>query len=79
MDLKDAPDLGYHVLGEVFVCPKVAVEYAKENGIPPEEELLRYVVHGLLHLIGYEDYDPKERARMKRKESACLKAILELH
>jgi probable rRNA maturation factor len=65
----------YHVLGEAFLCPKTAIAYAKRLGISPEEELLRYVVHCILHLIGYEDTEPSLRRKMKRKESSCLKKL----
>lgn len=66
----------YHILGEAFICPKTALIYAKNAGIDPYEELYRYVVHCILHLIGYDDINPKDRAKMKRKENSCLKKIL---
>lgn len=65
----------YHLLGEIFICPKVAKQYAEKNHINPFEELCRYVVHGILHLIGFEDEKPSLRAQMKRKENACLKYL----
>lgn len=65
----------YHVLGELFVCPKVASDYAREHGIAPSEELLRYVTHCILHLIGYTDLQPDERKKMKRKESLLVKKL----
>lgn len=64
-----------HVLGEAFICPKTAIAYAKQLKISPEEELLRYVVHCILHLIGYEDTEPSLRKKMKRKENACLQKL----
>ncbi|MGL5626199.1 MAG: rRNA maturation RNase YbeY [Candidatus Rhabdochlamydia sp.] len=70
----DKPD-GYHLLGEIFICPKVAKQYAEKNHINPFEELCRYVVHGILHLIGFEDEKPALRAQMKRKENMCLKHL----
>lgn len=66
----------YHVLGEVFVCPAVAVQYAEKHNIDPQHELLRYVIHGILHLIGYDDIHPNQRRQMKRKERICLNHIL---
>jgi len=67
----------YHVLGEAFICPKTAVLYANKHKTDPYCELYRYLVHCILHLIGYTDTDPKERARMKRKENTCLKKVLQ--
>jgi probable rRNA maturation factor len=67
---------GYHVLGEIFICPKVALEYAKEHPIDPSEELARYIIHGLLHLVGYDDIKKAERLRMRRMENRLLKIRL---
>ncbi len=66
-----------HLLGEAFICPKIAVDYAKRHRLAPEAELFRYVVHCLLHLIGYDDLQPDERGKMKRKERSCLKKLRE--
>lgn len=65
----------FHLLGESFICPKIALDYAHQHGLLPSHELLRYVVHCFLHLIGYQDTQPKERAKMKRLENACLKKL----
>jgi len=62
----------HSVLGEVFVCPKVALNYIKENGGTASEEISLYVVHGLLHLIGYEDHTP-EMLDMQEKAINYLK------
>lgn len=64
-----------HLLGEAFICPKTALDYAKRHRLAPRAELFRYVVHCLLHLIGYDDLQADERARMKRKERSCLKKL----
>lgn len=69
----------YHVLGECFICPKTAISQAMRHDVTTKEELYRYVVHCLLHLIGYDDTNPKDRARMKRKERACLKKLFPSH
>jgi probable rRNA maturation factor len=66
---------GHHLLGEIFICPKIAKQYAEKHRINPFEELCRYVVHGILHLIGFEDKKPGLRTQMKRKENACLKRL----
>jgi probable rRNA maturation factor len=66
----------YHVLGEVFICPKTALLYAQRLRVDPYEELYRYLIHCVLHLIGYEDIAPRDRAKMKQKERACLKKLV---
>lgn len=75
MDPPGPPTEDIHILGEAFVCPKTAKEYAKAHHIDPHEELYRYVVHSLLHLIGYDDLYPDEKLKMKRKERLCLKKL----
>ena len=62
-------------LGEVFVCPKTAIEYAGEKKLPIYEELSLYVVHGLLHCLGYDDLEPAKRRIMRKKEKSCMDLI----
>ena len=50
--------------GEILVSCDTAKRYANEHGLNPEEELFRYMVHGLTHLHGYLDYEPEDRAAM---------------
>jgi probable rRNA maturation factor len=73
----DAPgeSLPYALLGEIFICPSVARAYALSRGGDPIQEVLRCVVHCLLHLIGYTDGTREERAHMRRKERAILRKI----
>ena len=47
--------------GEVLVSCDTAAAYAAAHGLPREEELFRYMVHGLTHLHGYLDYEPADR------------------
>ena len=47
--------------GEILVSCDTAARYAAEHGIDPQEELFRYMVHGLTHLHGYLDYEPQDR------------------
>ncbi len=59
--------------GEVYVDLDTARERHAEFGASFEEEALRYAVHGLLHLIGYDDADPAARRAMRRREDRYLK------
>ena len=60
--------------GEVYVDLDTAAERAPEFGTTFEREALRYVVHGLLHLMGYDDATDAERARMRALEDRYLGA-----
>lgn len=62
-------------LGELFVCPATAVEYACKHKLDPYEELTLYLVHGMLHCLGYNDLIPKERRAMRKKEKSCMQFL----
>ncbi|MES2199828.1 MAG: rRNA maturation RNase YbeY [Chlamydiota bacterium] len=62
----------HHILGEIFVCPKVAMEYAEKKQLDPYTETALYMIHGFLHLIGYDDLEPKARKKMRSMEKKCL-------
>ena|SRR3989344_1203687 len=52
-------------LGDIFICPDVAVAQAAETGTPIKEEMARLVVHGLLHLLGYDhERSPEDEKKM---------------
>ncbi len=76
-DLSDDPET-YCMLGDVFVCPKVAIEYASANGEDFYRETTLYVVHGILHLMGYDDMDEKECVRMRAAEERHMKNLVKL-
>lgn len=63
------------LLGEIFVCPKTAIEYAKAHKVDPYEETTLYVIHGLLHLLGYDDIKPKDRKIMHKEQNRLLTAV----
>ena len=63
---------GDHLDGEVIVSADTAAASAQRFGSAVADELLLYVVHGLLHLVGYDDQTPDDRARMRQRERRCL-------
>ena len=58
--------------GEVIVCVPHARRQAKRHTIPLRLELLLYSIHGMLHLIGYDDRTPRDFAAMHRTEDEIL-------
>lgn len=62
------------LLGSVVVSVDAAVRQADERALPVGLELRRLVAHGVLHLLGYRDDGPRERARMRRRENLYLNA-----
>ena len=67
------PSLPPH-LGDVVVSYPRAAEQAADYGHSVEEELDRLVIHGLLHLLGYDDEDEQERQEMWAQQEALLKS-----
>ena len=66
---------GYKVLGEAFICPSVALDYGKEHNLNPYAELTLYIVHCILHMLGYDDIQKKEQVKMRKEEKRLLKAL----
>ena len=62
--------------GELYISLERIRENSKKYNCTVEEELDRVIIHGILHLIGYEDNDKTSKARMRRKESEYLKKRL---
>ena len=62
----------YKILGDIFVCTDVACQYAKEHNIDSYNEMTLYVIHGLLHLIGYDDIEENDKKAMRKKEKSCI-------
>lgn len=59
--------------GDIFISIERVKENAKQYNVPFENELHRVMVHGLLHLLGYKDKKPADKARMTGKEDFYLK------
>jgi len=71
------PDAAYNygVLGDVYISLEKAREQAKEYGVSFEEEMARLVVHGVLHLVGYDHKKPTDARRMRSREEAFLRNL----
>ena len=65
-------DPALDVAGEVCVSVDTAVSYAKEHRRDFATELLLYVIHGWLHLAGYDDLQPAKKRVMRRAEARAL-------
>ncbi len=65
-----------HMLGDVVISLPTAVRQAKEAGRAIDDELAMLLVHGVLHLCGYDhERNPREASRMLRRERALLHLI----
>lgn len=64
-----------HYLGDVIISYSRAAEHAAEASHSVEAELQLLVVHGVLHLLGYDDQAPSDRAEMWEVQEAILDAL----
>lgn len=70
------PPDGVTHLGEVVIsCPQAA-QQAKTQGHSLERELALLIIHGMLHLLGYDHEEPEEEKRMREKEQNLLQICL---
>ncbi len=65
------------VLGDVVLCPTVAVRQAAEHGVGPDDELALLVVHGMLHLLNYDHAEAADATKMQSREQALLAVFRE--
>jgi probable rRNA maturation factor len=61
---------------QVIVCADVAVREARSRRIGPQRELMLYIVHGLLHVMGYDDTNPQAAEKMYARQEELLEAFL---
>ncbi len=66
------------VIGDIYICPEVARDNAKRQGVPIGEEVLRLVVHGTLHVLGYDHPIGSSRitSPMWRRQERILARVL---
>ncbi len=69
----DVITFGY---GEIVICPAAAARNAKRYRNTLERELILCVVHGILHLCGYDDRSSEDVKRIRQKETEILKRIV---
>jgi probable rRNA maturation factor len=58
--------------GEIIASAELAVQQAQSMNADPKAELMLYLVHGLLHLMGYDDRNPEQARLMHAREDALL-------
>jgi probable rRNA maturation factor len=66
------------VIGDIYIAPDVARTNARRHGAPVREELARLVVHGVLHVLGYDHADDESRVAspMWRRQERLLANVV---
>jgi probable rRNA maturation factor len=77
MGIDGATDVITFEHGEIVIGAEVAQRQAVEYGEPELRELLRYLVHGLLHLAGHKDEEEDDRARMEAAQEELVAELWE--
>lgn len=73
--MDETEDEPYRILGEIFVCPQTAITYSLKHDKDSYQEMILYVIHGLLHLMGYRDIEIKDRRKMRSAEKKHLQNL----
>ena len=68
----DQSDVKGTISGDIYISVELVAENAVAYGQPFLQELKRVMVHGILHLLGYNDHTPEEQSEMRKKEEAYL-------
>jgi rRNA maturation RNase YbeY len=61
-----------HIHGEIYISLERVKENATQLSENFERELKRVIIHGVLHLIGYDDKNKEDKAKMRELEDYCL-------
>jgi len=68
-------DSAIGIAGEICVCADTAWTYAKDHRHEFATELTLYVIHGWLHLAGYDDLQPAKKRAMRRAEARAMRLL----
>ena len=71
-------DPAEELAGEICISVDQAIEESKERSIPLSRELTLYLIHGWLHLVGFDDKEEEDRRIMRREEEKALSHVSEL-
>lgn len=66
---------GEWISGDIYIGVDTVTSNASQLGLAFEQELLRVIIHGVLHLCGFKDKTPKDEASMRRQEDLALDFI----
>lgn len=74
----DVPPGLPQLLGDVVISVETAIRQAPQHGKTPGEEIVVLLIHGVLHLLGYDhEQSPEEGRRMRRRERSFYKKVMQ--
>ena len=63
------------ILGDIIICPAVALKDAEEQGINPAYHLVFLITHGVLHLLGQDHQEASQRVVMQKREQGIMNSL----
>ncbi len=70
------PKIPVFLIGDIVISGPVVLKQAREEGRTPDQVFLNLLIHGLLHLLGYDhERSPSEAKQMKKKEQEIYKTV----
>jgi len=75
IDKPNHKKIGYSILGEAFINADAAIKFCKAYNKDVFFELTLYIIHSILHLIGYDDINKKDIKIMRKKENYYLSLL----
>ena len=73
--MSERDTLGCNLLGDVVISLPQALKQAKRFKVSFDEEIARLVIHGILHLLEYDDRDAPQKKKMEEKQEAILREL----
>jgi probable rRNA maturation factor len=75
VELPEGIDLDLNLLGDLVICAPVLDQEAQQQGKPLAHHWAHIIIHGVLHLLGYDHLDDREADEMESKEIALLQTL----
>ncbi len=66
---------GKFISGDLYISLERVIENSKIYSYTVSDELLRVIIHGILHLVGFKDESPEQRIEMRKKEDKALSEV----
>ena len=63
------------LIGDIIISTDAVIQNAKEFATNEADEIVLYIIHGILHLLGYDDHKPKDKQQMRAAEQRILKKL----
>jgi probable rRNA maturation factor len=67
------------LLGDIVISVETALRDARVGDLPLEDEINYLMIHGVLHLLGYDHEQPREAEEMEKKEKEIFFALKKYH